>query len=179
MHLYGFAGGDPVNFTDPFRLCPNPTDIICMMMNAVSRITEAFTNINRVIDAIPFVGPGTRALSGVSPEGERLSNAARAGAFALAMADLGGGTISERLAAGIGRTISRAQGADVTFSRVGQFVRGVWEVPGNKEASYARWNRILDSDGNTVRLFKDVYDQGGDFLRRDWYVGGPASRVSY
>lgn len=24
MNLYGFAGGDPVNFSDPFGLCPNP-----------------------------------------------------------------------------------------------------------------------------------------------------------
>ena len=24
MNLYGFAGGDPVNFSDPFGLCPIP-----------------------------------------------------------------------------------------------------------------------------------------------------------
>jgi hypothetical protein len=24
LNLYGFAGGDPVNFSDPFGLCPNP-----------------------------------------------------------------------------------------------------------------------------------------------------------
>jgi RHS repeat-associated protein len=24
MNLYGFASGDPVNFSDPFGLCPNP-----------------------------------------------------------------------------------------------------------------------------------------------------------
>ena len=26
MNLYGFAGSDPVNFTDPFGLCPEPAD---------------------------------------------------------------------------------------------------------------------------------------------------------
>lgn len=24
MNLYGYAGGDPVNYSDPFGLCPNP-----------------------------------------------------------------------------------------------------------------------------------------------------------
>ncbi|MGH7663429.1 MAG: RHS repeat-associated core domain-containing protein [Gemmatimonadaceae bacterium] len=23
LNLYGYAGGDPVNFSDPFRLCPS------------------------------------------------------------------------------------------------------------------------------------------------------------
>jgi RHS repeat-associated protein len=29
MNLYGFAGGDPVNYADPFGLCPDPKDPIC------------------------------------------------------------------------------------------------------------------------------------------------------
>src|SRR5690606_32909534 len=28
-NLYGFAGGDPINFRDPFGLCPDPEDIGC------------------------------------------------------------------------------------------------------------------------------------------------------
>jgi RHS repeat-associated protein len=186
MNLYGFANGDPVNFSDPFGLCGEKDDQPCprgfldrFFGAALDRIGTAFRSINHFIDALPFVGPGTRAASGISPDGEPLSNAQRAGAFALAMADLGGGAISEGLASGIRRAIRGAQGADVSFSRVGQLVRGIWEVPGDKGAGYVRWNRILDAEGNTARLFKDVYGQGGEFLRRDWYVGGPASRVSY
>jgi hypothetical protein len=49
----------------------------------------------------------------------------------------------------------------------------VWEVAGGKGAGYVNWNRVRDENGSTMRLFKDVYDQGGDYLRRDWYVGGP------
>jgi hypothetical protein len=29
MNLYGFAGGDPVNFSDPFGLCAGPSDLKC------------------------------------------------------------------------------------------------------------------------------------------------------
>ncbi len=36
-----------------------------------------------------------------------------------------------------------------------------------------RWNRVLTEEGSTIRLYKDVYGQGGNFLRRDWYVGEP------
>lgn len=36
-----------------------------------------------------------------------------------------------------------------------------------------RWNKVLDSEGNTKRLYKDVYDRAGKYEGRDWYVGGP------
>lgn len=29
MNLYGFASGDPVNFSDPFGLCPDPQNPVC------------------------------------------------------------------------------------------------------------------------------------------------------
>lgn len=77
------------------------------------------------------------------------------------------------LAKGITKTIARAQGAEVAFSQLGKFTRAVWEVAGEKGAGYVRWNRVLNEEGSTIRLFKDVYNQGGKWLRRDWYVGGP------
>jgi hypothetical protein len=98
--------------------------------------------------------------------------------------DVGGGTLAlasmlplgrsaPGLARGIAKTIDRAQGAEVAFSQLGKFTRAVWEVGGDKGAGYVRWNRIMDESGHTIRLFKDVYGQGGNHFRRDWYVGGP------
>ena len=80
-----------------------------------------------------------------------------------------GERIGAGLARGIAKTINRAQGADVAFSRLGRNVRAVWEVSGEKGAGYVRWNRILNQEGSTIRLFKDVFGQGGEFIRRDWY----------
>ena len=74
---------------------------------------------------------------------------------------------------GIAKAIKRAQGAEVSLSKVGRFVKATWSVAGDKGAGYVKWTRILDEDGKTARLYKDVYDQGGKFLRRDWKVGGP------
>lgn len=33
--------------------------------------------------------------------------------------------------------------------------------------------RVLKEEGSTIRLFKEVYRQGGEFLRRDWCIGEP------
>lgn len=61
------------------------------------------------------------------------------------------------LAKGIAKTIDRAQGAEVAFSQLGKFTRAVWEVAGDKSANYVKWNRILNEEGSTIRLFNDVY----------------------
>ena len=70
-------------------------------------------------------------------------------------------------------TLKRAQGAEVGWTTLGRFTRAVWEIPGRKGAGFVRWSRVLTEDGSTLRLYKDVSGQGGDFLRRDWYRGGP------
>ncbi len=39
MNLYGFAGGDPVNFDDPFGLCPDPKDPACTKEGKIATFT--------------------------------------------------------------------------------------------------------------------------------------------
>lgn len=110
---------------------------------------------------------GTNDLGRAVGEGDAVG-----GAIALAsMLPVGRG--ASGLAKGIAKAIDRAQGAEVAFSQLGKFTRATSDVAGDKGAGHVRWNRILDEKGSTMRLFKDVYDQGGNYLRRDWYVGGP------
>lgn len=113
-----------------------------------------------------------KAVEGVDPAtGRDLTAGARIASgviFATEIADPTPG-----LAKGLRKAVRAAQGATVTFRQMGRFVVGTWEVAGRKGAGYVRWNRVLDAEGNTIRLYKDVYDQGGRFIRRDWYVGGP------
>lgn len=186
LNLYGFAGGDPVNFSDPLGLqpCeqgPNGERKICIDWAAAAkqwlsaRLDDAARLAGGLIDALTPAGDIGRALTGTDPlSGAELSTAQRAGAGLLAVASLfPGEQIGAGLARGVAKTIDRAQGAEVAFSRLGRSVRAVWEVPGEQGASYVRWNRVLGHEGSTIRLFKDVFGQGGDFIRRDWYVGGP------
>ena len=120
-------------------------------------------------DALSPVGDAIRAVKGTDPlSGEELGAGQRIAAAA-SMIVAGLGEVGPGLAGGIRKAERAAQGASVGWSRLGSFTRGIWEVAGDKGAGYVRWNRILDSEGNTVRLYKDVYGQGGNFLRRDPY----------
>jgi RHS repeat-associated protein len=141
LNLYGFANGDPVNFTDPFGLYP------CC-----------------VVIGLPHSG----LYIAVQQAGDQVALD-----FMIDVASGGIAGTERGLAKGIVKTIERAQGAKVAFSQLGKFTRAMWKVAGDKGAGYVKWNRVLNEEGSTVRLFKDVYDQGGKFLRRDWYVGGP------
>lgn len=41
LNLYGYAGADPVNFSDPFGLCPHPIETCFVIMAAWNWLTDA------------------------------------------------------------------------------------------------------------------------------------------
>lgn len=171
LNTYGFVGGDPVNYSDPFGLCPPKDNNPCSLLQrtvqwlapdnkhlneVANKVTEVSDRVDKVMNA---VGLG----DGECHNG--LCEAGVGGAF--------GGPGGDGLAKGMAKTVARAQGAKVTFSQLGKLTRAMWEVAGEKGAGYVKWNRVLNEEGSTIRLFKDVYGQAGNYLRRDWYVGGP------
>jgi RHS repeat-associated protein len=98
LNLYGFAGGDPVNFSDPFGLCDDPTDPKCRTLvddlrdriNAIERavshgVKQGLEEINRLIEKIPVLGDATKAATGVDPAGAPLSEGERGIALAAAV----------------------------------------------------------------------------------------------
>ncbi len=171
LNAYGFADGDPINFSDPFGLCtPWPDCLLHGTANwgaqhggaigSVALNGAAAANAAAESFAVNDLGRAVAARDGVG------------GAIALASM-LPVGRVGAGLAKGMAKTVTRAQGATVAFDKLGKFTHAVWEVAGDKGAGYAKWNRVLNEEGSTLRLFKDVYNQGGKYLRRDWYVGGP------
>jgi hypothetical protein len=54
VNLYGFVGGDPVNLSDPFGLCPDKEDPACSIGQRVRAAVDA--GIDRALDAIGSVG---------------------------------------------------------------------------------------------------------------------------
>jgi RHS repeat-associated protein len=83
---------------------------------------------------------------------------------------LGTGGTEFQLLRALWRTMKFAQGSRVAYATLGRFTVFTWEVAGNKGAGYVRWNKVVNSEGQTIRLYKDVYGQGGDFIRRDPYT---------
>lgn len=55
LNLYGFAGGDPVNFSDPFGLCPIPHPAGPVIRQQLVQIT------GRAAAAVSQVGPAASA----------------------------------------------------------------------------------------------------------------------
>src|SRR5690606_34698196 len=58
LNLYGYAGGDPINFSDPFGLAPCPPDDDCGALTAAMTVTGA------AIGA--FLGGGGGAVAGLA-----------------------------------------------------------------------------------------------------------------
>ena len=103
LNLYGFAGGDPVNFSDPFglRSCPPDCGVIHAYLSAVFGYIGAAAGATLGAGAGTLVLPGGGTISGGTVGGVV---EARAGAtFGLAVANVAvgaaeliGGTIAER-----------------------------------------------------------------------------------
>ena len=160
-----------MSYSDPFGLCPpKDTNPCSLLQQAVRKLAPDNKRLNDFVDKLTDVTNRVdKFMNAVGlGDGECHNGVCEAGVGGAFGAPEGGG-----LAKGMAKAIARAQGAEVTFSQLGKFVRAVWEVAGEKGAGYVKWNRVLNEEGSTIRLFKDVYDQAGNYLRRDWYVGGP------
>jgi RHS repeat-associated protein len=76
MNLYGFAGGDPVNYSDPFGLCP-PEKPLCQWIEAISMAAGADLGAMFGGGAGLLAGPGALV---ATPAGAIAGAAAGAGA---------------------------------------------------------------------------------------------------
>jgi hypothetical protein len=60
---------------------------------------------------------------------------------------------------------------DVLVEPFGRFYRATWEVAGNDGgASRAVWNKIINEEGATIRMYKDSYDRKNKFMHRKFKV---------
>ena len=155
VNLYGFAGGDPVNYSDPFglwpcpQLCASPSQYIRGVGEAVWNNLAAKTSaaIGFLKDLTP-VGDAERSAAAFA-EGRYMAGAARAGLALAGAVPGGGGAISGSKAAvraGLGRL-----GLSDDLARV---VRGILGTGGGQE-----WGvRLLEEGGAVVNRFV----KGGD-----------------
>lgn len=174
MNLYGFANGDPVNFSDPFGLqaCDKEKQTCPSLIDQINRaMADALAGVAlRVLETAAGV---TNAVTGLGDlfSAAGLNPAASGSQRAMAAGQLifgaGVGATGGRVAANLARTLKSAQGADVTVSRVGKFYRASWEVAGEGGGqSRTVWVKDISPDGRTVRMYHDSYDRAGKFQHR-------------
>lgn len=102
LNLYGFAEGDPVNYSDPFGLCPIP---VSSCVEAVERLQSQL--VRGAVSTLGAIGEVTgvsglmRAFSGKDAAGNKVGTGARlfeGGMAALGIAPIGrGARVAEKL----------------------------------------------------------------------------------
>ena len=148
MNLYGFAAGDPVNFSDPFGLCP-PGNMCClasgvfdMAIAKAKEVGQALVDLTPLGDAQKSaaafsagrvgagVGYGVMAALGSVPGGEE----ALIGSKAVVRAGLGKLGLAEDVAKGVRGLLSSGKGeewgvqaAEGGGAMVSRFVKGGWQ----------------------------------------------------
>jgi RHS repeat-associated protein len=174
MNTYGYAEGDPVNYSDPFGLKECPPQCL-----------EVFADIGRRTSPlkkfVEWVGEfvGLKNLADAGTSAEKGHFLAAAGSLILAGSNvLPEGRAGAKVLANLNRTLKGAQGAEVAVTRVGRFIKATWEVAGEGGGeSRTVWSKFIGEDGKTVKMFHDSYDRAGVFQHRKFKF--PDTHIAY
>ena len=178
MNVYGFADGDPVSYSDPFGLCiPWPScandywDAAAIAGHTQGGVLGSLKAAGSVLMGSLIEGFGiNQADRGMDlvAEGRPVMGAAMVGLAVVG--NLPGGNVL-KIEANLARTVKAAQGAEVTATALGGFTRATWTVPGaSGGAARTVWNKIINSEGKTIRMYHDSYDAAGVFQHRKFKV---------
>jgi uncharacterized protein RhaS with RHS repeats len=102
VNLYAYAGGNPVEFNDPFGLCDPKKDGACLLINAVGGLLQPAQTPLEVMGTMAMAPLGVGGAGGIAPEvlalGSMLSNSVngllRAGGVATRVAAALNGSVS-------------------------------------------------------------------------------------
>jgi RHS repeat-associated protein len=140
VNLYGFAGGDPVNFSDPFGLCPPCTnDDLGAIAELVTQKTAGLKVITDALVSVTPVGDAQQSVDAFS------RGQLAAGIFHGAMATAGlipGGGEAEELGAAVVRTEARNLAEQLTLAEA-KAGAGTEIMQGKiKDAARAGWAKM-------------------------------------
>ncbi len=122
LNLYGFANGDPVNFTDPFGLCPDcildvafiAADIDDIRRNGLTWRRGIALGLDVLATAVPFVPAGAGVVGRGLSKSSRYEDITRGGSITNRTTDVTHADFSKNLAdGGWVRSVSRDQKATI------------------------------------------------------------------
>ncbi|MDB4913025.1 MAG: hypothetical protein JWM95_669 [Gemmatimonadetes bacterium] len=164
MNLYGFGGGDPVNFSDPFGLCtPWPQCSLQQVINgggwkgnvaAVADMANDLLLINSAADVGVAVRDGNW-------------DAALTGVIGIAGSLDGGAGLGESQAANLARfekKMPNGASATRTFNLPLGGKAFQSEVPGRVPGSKAIYEKQVDASGTTMQYTKTTVDPSGNIV---------------
>jgi hypothetical protein len=178
MNLYGFAGGDPVTYSDPFGLCPGCGGSTYGLFSGVwdLAVEKAKDIGNALLDLTPIgdanrsvaafgrgdiaagVGYGVLAAVGSIPGGEEAvvgsKFAVRAGLSKLGLGDDVVKGVRGVLSSGAGQEwgVRAAEGGGAIVNRF---------VQGKNKVSSVLWTYVLDGTGAVTSTAKQAYEATG------------------
>ena len=143
MNLYGFAGGDPVNFSDPFGLCPVEKDgIPCALTYAASGagIGAGFAVLSTGVCAA-----GTFGVCGLASPGTIAAGAAAGGLI--------GGLVGSAIDNGnaIPTELALSWGGVKRFVGTVGWVIGAWVSDGKTQAQRIEQERKRQEQEQTIK----------------------------
>jgi RHS repeat-associated protein len=179
INRYSFAQNEPVSWNDPLGLAP------------CTRLVEESVDWGKTADgrlemrvisktigwACDFGDLGFQPVfskpfdSWFNPNNEYLGNFAGGTFYPVAKVSVPDWLVvgaSPGLVQALKSTVKRSQNAEIVWRKIGQLTRATWRIPGTRDG-HVDWYRVLNKDGRTIRLFKDVFDKTGRWLRRDPY----------
>jgi hypothetical protein len=173
LNAYGFADGDPVNFTDPFGLCPAKTlaEVLpCSgrQLQPLSRAANAVGTVGLELSGVADLERGARSLR--RGEGSGFLNLALAlpvgravtGTRAAVRAAAAGLGLSDDVTKGVRAALGSGAGQQFMVEALedgGAVVRRFKQ--GDNKVSAAVYTYVIDAQGKIAATAKQVYDEAG------------------
>lgn len=172
LNAYGFASGDPVNYSDPFGLCPNPLatglgslqcaieDVIGAIKAGPGMLAEAILKPSDKRDLVVGLAMAPFGVAGVGEGGGAAATVM--GTKAVVRGGIAGLGLAEKVVSGVRGVLSSGRADQVMVQATSDGGATVlrW-VKGNNAVSSAMYHYVIDNTGKVVGAAKHAYDKAG------------------
>jgi len=159
VNLYGFAGGDPINFSDPMGLCPEPASCVLALAGGAANLALSSANaaaVSTIAKATAAVYSVYMSITagkeyvGITTDLARRGREHRNGPHGMEISELVAG-LTKAEARGVEQVIIEARGLRKDGGDLLNQINSIASTRENYEAMKARGREILESIGFDAR----------------------------
>ena len=169
LNVYGFAGGDPVNHSDPFGLCARANGVaqgLASLQCALEEIWGAIKDSPRQLARFGKTAVSNPVAStvvfGALGEAAPAARVSISGSKAAIRAGLGALEIADEVTSGVSRVLTSGSGQawGVRVLEGGGAAVNRWVKGGDGNTSVL-WTYTIDASGKLAGIAKQQYDKAG------------------